>query len=65
MSEVEELGHYLPELTSAVAENNTKLTNEELEREGMNWRSQVEIALMANIVAAPKVDAAYKNKKLK
>ena len=58
MSEVEELGHYLPELTSAVAEKNTKLTKEQLEREGLKWRSQVEIALMANIVAAPKVDAA-------
>ena len=47
MSEVEELGHNLPELTSAVAEKNANLPEEYRAREGMKWRSQVEIDLMS------------------
>ena len=58
MSEVEELGHYLPELTSTVAEKNAHLPEEARAREGMKWRSQVEIELMLKIVAAPKVEPA-------
>ena len=44
----------MPELVSAVAEKNPKLTKEQVEREGLKWRSQLEIALIARIIA-PKV----------
>ena len=46
MNEVEELSHHLPELVSAVAEKNPKLTKEQLKREGLKWRSKLEIALI-------------------
>ena len=65
MNEVEELSHHLPELVSAVAEKTPKLTKEQVEREGLAWRSLLEIALIARIVQAPMLhNQRKKNKKL-
>ena len=58
MDEVEEFSHHLPELVSAVAEKNPKLTKEQVEREGLKWRSQLEIKLISEIIAAPNVEPA-------
>ena len=52
MKEVEDVGHNLAELISAVAEKNTELTEAERAREAMKWRFQLEVALMRKIVAA-------------
>ena len=48
----------LARIKPAVAEKNPKLTKEQLEREGLKWRSQLEIKLISEIIAAPKVEPA-------
>ena len=56
MNEVEELVHNLPSLTSAVAEKNTQLQTDQTEKEGLKWRSIVEIGMTKIILGAPKLD---------
>ena len=56
MKEVEDVGRNLPELSSAVAEKNQKLTAPARTRAAVKWCAQLEIELIARIVAAPKVE---------
>ena len=63
MTEVEAVGHNLPELASTVVEANKKLSAADRARAVMRWHSQVEIDMIGKIVAAPKMHRAEKNKK--
>ena len=56
MDEVEDLVHNLPILNSAVAEKNTQLAADQTEKEGLKWRSIVEIGMTKIILGAPKLD---------
>ena len=58
MTEVEDVGHNLPDLISAVAEKNTELTEAERARVDMKWRFQLVVALVREIVAAARVEPA-------
>ena len=58
MLDVEAVGHLLPGLSSTVMENSTKLAANCRAKQAVKWHSQLEIAIMQNIIEAPKVEEA-------